>query len=86
MLFDLNSSPLTYIQVDVQHRAFRPSERGLFMTDKPKSVEVEMVESSYQPSKAELEEDLRVDADFDETVEALAQDETIRNIPCPKKD
>ena len=55
------------------------------MTEKPKLVEVETVDSSYQPSKAELEEDMRVDADFEEAVEALVQDVTIRHIPTPKK-
>ncbi len=56
------------------------------MTDKPKPVEVAMVDSSYQPSKAELGEDLRVDVGVEEAVEALAQDVTIRHIPSPKKD
>ncbi len=56
------------------------------MTDKPKPVEVEMVESSYQPTKAELEDDLRVDVGVEEAVDALAQNVTVRHIPSPKKD
>ena len=32
------------------------------MTDKPAPREVKIVHPDYQPSKAELEEDLRVDA------------------------
>ena len=39
------------------------------MAEKPQPVEVEMVESSYQPSKAELEEDMRVDVGLEEAVE-----------------
>ena len=56
------------------------------MTDKPKPVEVAMVDSSYQPSKAELEEDLRVEVGVEGAVDALAQNVTVRNIPGPKKD
>ena len=56
------------------------------MAEKPQPVEVEMVESSYQPTKAQLEEDMRVDVGFEEAVEAMAQNVTIRNIPRPKLD
>ena len=34
---------------------------------------VELVHPSYQPSKAELKEDLRVDATFEEAVQALVR-------------
>ncbi len=61
-------------------------KRDRIMTEKPKPVEVEMVDSFYQPSKAELEEDLRVDVGVNEAVDALAQSVTIRHIPRPKKD
>ncbi len=54
------------------------------MTEKPKPVEVEVVDSSYQPSKAELEEDMRVAEGFEESVDALAQPVKIRYIPRPK--
>ena len=55
------------------------------MVEKPQPVEVEMVESSYQPTKAQLEGDACVDVGFDEAVEALAQDVTIRSIPNSRK-
>ena len=41
---------------------------------------VDLVHSSYQPSKAELEEDLRVDETFDEAVQALAQPAKVRYV------
>lgn len=34
---------------------------------------LDVMHPSYQPSKTELEEDLRVDATFEEAVQALAQ-------------
>ena len=53
------------------------------MTDKPKLREVEIVNPNYQPSAAELAEDVRVDATFDEAVEALAKPVTIRYVDRP---
>lgn len=53
-------------------------------TSKPKARTVEIVQSSYQPSKAELEEDMRVDATFEEAVAALTQPVRIKNIQRPK--
>ena len=47
--------------------------------------EVKIVRPSYQPSKAELEEDMRVDATFDEAVKALTRPVRIRYIPRPKR-
>ena len=49
---------------------------------KPRTVEV--VRSDYQPSKAELEEDLSIAADFLDLVERVVQPVTIRTIPRPK--
>lgn len=43
-----------------------------------------IVKSNYQPSKAELEEDMLVDASFDEAVDALTQPVRIRYIDRPK--
>ena len=40
---------------------------------KKKPRRVEIVGPSYQPSNAELEEDLRVDATFEEAVDALTR-------------
>ena len=45
---------------------------------------LELAHPSYQPSKAELEENLRVDATFEEAVQALAQPVRIRYIKRPK--
>ena len=45
---------------------------------------VEIAHPSYQPSKAELEEDTRVDATFDEAVAALARPVRIRYVRRPK--
>lgn len=47
---------------------------------KPEPREVELLHPSYQPSKAELEEDLRVDATFEEAVQALAQPVKVRYV------
>ena len=46
--------------------------------------EVEVVHPVYQPSREELNEDLRVDATFEEAVQALAQPVKIRYIKRPK--
>ena len=51
---------------------------------KTKAREVEIVSSDYQPSVAELEEDTRVDASFDEAVEALTKPVRIRYVDRPK--
>ena len=40
---------------------------------------------SYQPSRAELEENMRVDATFSEAIQALAQPVRIRHISRPRK-
>ena len=43
------------------------------MTEKQEPREVEIAHPSYQPSKPELEQDIRVDANFEEAADALAQ-------------
>ena len=53
-------------------------------TPKPKPREVEIVQSDYQPSKAELEADMRVDATFEEAVDALTRPVRIRYVDRPK--
>ena len=53
------------------------------MTKKREPREVKIVHPSYQPSKAELEEDLRVEASFEEAVDALTQPVRIRHVPRP---
>ena len=50
------------------------------MTKKPAPKEVDIVHSDYQPSKAELEADLRVSASFDEAIEALCRPVSITYI------
>ena len=51
----------------------------------PAPREVELLHPSYQPSKAELEEDLRVDATFEEAVRALAQPAKVSYVKYPKR-
>ena len=50
---------------------------------KPRTVEI--VRSDYQPSKAELEEDMNIDASLEELVQAVAEPVTIKYIPRPKQ-
>ena len=47
---------------------------------------VEIVRSDYQPSKAELEEDMSIDASPEELAQAVLQPVTIKYIPRPKQD
>ena len=56
------------------------------MDGKPKSRVVEIAHSAYQPSKAEREADLRVNATFDESVEALIKPVKIRRVIRPEQD
>ncbi len=60
------------------------------MTDKdkakqllPEPREVRIVHNDYQPSKAQLEADARVEATFEEAVDALASPVRIRNVIRP---
>ena len=46
---------------------------------------VEIVRSDYQPSKAELEEDMSIDATFEDLMQVAVQPVEIRYIPRPKK-
>ena len=50
---------------------------------KPRTVEI--VRSDYQPSKAELEEDMSIDASFEELMQSVAEPVAIKYIPRPKK-
>ncbi len=43
------------------------------MTAKPSSERVEIIHPSYQPSREELRQDLRVDATFEEAAKALVK-------------
>ena len=57
---------------------------------KPKSkvksytAKVKVVDSSYQPSKVELEEDMRVNATFNEAVTALTRSVKIEYMDRPR--
>ena len=53
------------------------------MTNKPKPRELEIVHPDYQPSVAELEKDVRVEATFDEAVDALTRPVSIRYVDRP---
>ena len=46
---------------------------------------VDIPHPSYQPSVAELREDMRVNATFDQAIEALARPVTINYTNRPKK-
>ena len=46
---------------------------------------VEIVRSDYQPSQAELEEDLSIDAPLEDVVHAALQSITLKYIPRPKQ-
>ena len=50
---------------------------------KPRTVEI--VRSDYQPSKAELEEGVSIDASFEELMQAAVEPVEIKTIPRPKK-
>ena len=50
----------------------------------PEPREVEVVHPNYQPSRAELNEDMRVNATFEEAVQALAQPVKIRYVRRPR--
>ena len=46
---------------------------------------VEIVRSDYQPSTAELEEDMSMDASFEELIQAVTEPVEIKHIPRPKE-
>ena len=50
---------------------------------RPEPVEVEVVSSTHQPTKAELEEDLRVNVSFEEALDALVMPVKIKRVPRP---
>ena len=47
--------------------------------------EVEVVDFSYQPSKAELDADLRVDATLEQAISAAVRPVKIKHIPRPRR-
>ena len=50
---------------------------------KPRTVEI--VRSDYQPSKAELEEDVSIDTSFEDLARVVTEPVKIKYIPRPKK-
>ena len=52
----------------------------------PAPREVELLHPSYQPSKAELEEDLRIDATPEELIRAVVQPVKVRYVRRPKRE
>lgn len=60
----------------------RPTESRETPADPPV---LEVAHPGYQPGKAELEEDLRVDATLEEAVQALAQPVKLRYVKYPKR-
>ncbi len=65
------------------HRCRRYPTKFNSGRDIPKPT-VELVKSDYQPTKAELEEDIRMDVTFEEAVKVLTQPVKIRWINRPK--
>ena len=57
------------------------SSRSGVREDGPRDVEV--AHPSYQPSKAELEADMRVNASFEEAVDALTRPVRMRYVEKP---
>ena len=51
-----------------------------------KPVEMDVVHPSYQPSRAELWQDLRVGATFAEAIKALVAPVAVRYVKSPKRD
>ena len=54
-------------------------------TTKPEPPVLEVLHPSYQPSKAELEEDLRVDVTPEELVRAVMRPVKMRYVKFPKR-
>ena len=54
------------------------------MTEKSNRETIELVNPKYQPSKTELEEDVRVNASPEEVAKAVMQRVDVRHIRRPK--
>ena len=71
------------------YKGRNPLEKGRLTTKEdtpPKTPPryVEVVRSDYQPSKAELEEDMHIDAPFEELVQTVVEPVTVAVIPRPR--
>ena len=58
---------------------------SLTKTDEQPKPTVDILHPSYQPSRAELREDLRVDATIEEAVGALLGPARVRYVNPPKR-
>lgn len=70
---------------ELEQRAEALESREAAKLPRPDPVEVEIAQSTYQPSKAELEDDARVDASFEEALDALVMPARIKRVsrlPC----
>ena len=54
------------------------------MARKPDPPEVKVIHPSYQPNKAELEEDLRVEATLEELGQAVMRTVTVKSVKPQK--
>ncbi len=54
-------------------------------TKKPEPLTVRLIHRSYQPSKAELEQDHRVDATFEEIARAVTRTVKVEFYKPPKR-
>ena len=55
------------------------------MPETPQPREVGIARSGYQPSKKDLEEDMPVDATFEEAVDALTRPVRVRYVDRPRR-
>ena len=53
---------------------------------KPQPRTIEVVDPSYQPSRAVLRQDLRINATFEELTKAVVQPVKVRYVKPPKRD
>ncbi len=54
-------------------------------TKQPEPRIVDVVDPSYQPSRAELREDLRLKGTFEDAIKALVRPVKVRYVKPPKK-
>ena len=52
---------------------------------KPQPRTIDVVDPSYQPSSAELREDLRINATFEDLTKAVVQPVKVRYVKTPKR-
>lgn len=69
--------------------AYRREETTLMAKQRKRKLpprrDVEVIDPSYQPSKAELEEDLRLHSTFEDTVRAILRPANVRYVKPAKR-